>query len=87
MQSPLMHQIAIFTASGYRAHTGGCEMINHAQTIAMKGMLLHHINTFLRGDFDKIHQQAIQSVLHLIIMEVRKCSYLLVLMPFPLRIR
>lgn len=46
-------------------------MVNHTQTMAMKGMLLHHINTFLEEDFDKIHQEVIQSVLHLIIMEVR----------------
>jgi hypothetical protein len=72
MQSPLMPHIAIFTASGYRAHTSGCEMANHTQTMAMKGMLLHRINGFLEEDFDKIHEQVIQSTLHLILMEVRR---------------
>jgi hypothetical protein len=43
--------------------------------MAMKGMVLHHINTFLEEDFDKIHQQVIQCVLHLILMEVQVHPY------------
>ena len=73
MQSPLMPHIAIFTASAYRAHTAGTEMVTHTPTMAMKGILLHHISSFLEEDFDRIHEQLIQSVLHLIIMEVTKC--------------
>lgn len=70
MQSPLMPHIALFTACAYRAHTSGAEMVTHAPTMALKGRLLHHINSFLEEDFDKVHQQLIQSILHLIIIEV-----------------
>jgi hypothetical protein len=72
MQSPLMPHIAIFTASAYRAHTSGIEMVTHKPTMAMRGDLLHYINGFLEQDFDRIHQQVIQSVLHLIIIDVTK---------------
>jgi hypothetical protein len=70
MQSPLMPQIAIFTASGYRALTRGQEVTNYPETIAIKGMMLSSINEYLEQDFNKIHQEAIQSVVHLALLEV-----------------
>jgi hypothetical protein len=70
MQSPLMPQIAIFTASGYRALIRGQEVTKHPETVAIKGMLLSSINSYLRYDFDKIHEEAIQSVVHLALLEV-----------------
>ena len=71
MQSPLMPQIAIFTASAYRAHTSGCELDRATQTIALKGKIYSKINHILEQDFDKIHLQIIQSVLQLVVLEVR----------------
>ena len=70
MQSPLMPQIAIFTALAYRTHTSGCELENATQTIALKGEIYSNINHLLEQDFEKIHLQAIQSVLQLVLLEV-----------------
>jgi len=70
MQSPLMPQIAIFTASGYRALIRGQDVARCPETIAIKGMLLSSINSYLKYDFDKIYEEAIQSVVHLALLEV-----------------
>jgi hypothetical protein len=70
MQSPLMPQIAIFTASAYRALTRGQEVTQDLETIAIKGMILSSINEYLEQDFNEIYQEAIQSVLHLALLEV-----------------
>lgn len=71
MQSPLMPQIAIFTASGYRALIRGQDVMKYSETIAIKGMILSSINSYLKQDFNKICEEATHSVLHLALLEVR----------------
>jgi hypothetical protein len=70
MQSPLVPEIAVLTGSGYRAIMRGVEVSKDPETIAIKVRVLNHINEFLRQDFDKIYAQAIQTVAHLVMLEV-----------------
>ena len=70
MQSPLSPQIGILTASGFRALLRGQEVTTCQETMIIKGMVLSHINDFLKEDFEKIHHEAIQSVSQLALLEV-----------------
>jgi hypothetical protein len=71
MQSPLMPQMAIFTASGYIALIRDKDVTRYPEIIAIKGVILSSINKYLEQDFSKIYEEAVQSVLHLALLEVR----------------
>jgi hypothetical protein len=75
MQSPLVPEIAVLTGAGYRAIIRGADVSKDPETIAIRVRVLAHISEFLQQDFDKIYMQAIQTVAHLVMLEVRSRSY------------
>ena len=75
MQSPLVPEIAVLTGAGYRAIIRGADVSKDPETIAIRVRVLAHISEFLQQDFNKIYMQAIQTVAHLVMLEVRSRSY------------
>jgi hypothetical protein len=71
MQSPLVPEIAVLTGAGYRAIIRGADVSKDPETIAIRVRVLAHISEFLQQDFNKIYMQAIQTVAHLVMLEVR----------------
>jgi hypothetical protein len=71
MQSPLVPEIAVLTGAGYRAIIRGADVSTDPETIAIRVRVLAHISEFLQQDFNKIYMQAIQTVAHLVMLEVR----------------
>ena len=72
MQSPLLPKICILEAAGFQEIFRRPDVAEMRSMIHLKGEILAQINSFLREDFNKTHQEAIQSVIHLIILEVEK---------------
>ncbi len=70
MQSPLLPKIGILEAAGFQEIFRKPDLAETRRMIALKGEILAHINTFIKGDFNKTYKEAIQSVIHLVILEV-----------------
>ena len=70
MQSPLLPKIGILDAAGFQEVLYGADIAETRMTIALQGEILLHINSFVEN-FSKMYQEAIQSVLHLVILEVK----------------
>jgi hypothetical protein len=74
MQSHLRPQLAILEAAHF-LETKEWQPLDLAETrrmIALKGQIIAHINDMISKDFNKTYQEAIQAVLHLALLEVRK---------------
>ena len=70
MQSPLLPKIGILEAAGFQEIFRRPDMAETRRIILLKGEILAHINAFIKEDFDKTYQEVIQSVLHLVVLEV-----------------
>jgi hypothetical protein len=70
MQSPLLPKIGILEAAGFQEIFRRPDMAETRRMILLKGEILAHINAFIKEDFDKTYQEVIQSVLHLVVLEV-----------------
>jgi hypothetical protein len=74
MQSALVPEIAVLTGAGYRAIVRGADVSKDPETIAIRVRVLAHISKFLQQDFDKIYMEAIKTVAHLVMLEVRSIT-------------
>jgi hypothetical protein len=72
MNCPLQPKIGILEAAQFQQifwqQPGLAES---RRMIALKGEIIAQINEFISKDFDKTYQEAIQSVLHLALLDVR----------------
>ena len=74
MQPRLRPQLAILEAAHF-LETKQWQPLDLAETrrmITLKGQIIAHINDMISQDFNKTYQEAIQAVLHLALLEVRK---------------
>jgi hypothetical protein len=83
MQSPLLPKIGILEAAGFQEIFRRPDMAETRRMIALKGEILAHINAYIKEDFNKTYKEAIQSVIHLVVLEVRelKCTLIARLTP------
>jgi hypothetical protein len=72
MQSHLRPQLAILEAAHFLETKQPLDLAETRRMIALKGQIIAHINDMISKDFNKTYQEAIQAVLHLALLEVRK---------------
>jgi hypothetical protein len=70
LQSPLLPKIAILEASGFYAINRGIEVSKNEETIALRSEVLRDIKNMIEGDFEKVWQGVIQSVMHMTMIDV-----------------
>jgi hypothetical protein len=69
MQSPLLPKIGILEAARFRQLFYKPDVAETRRVIALKGEILMHVNSYVE-EFDKAYREAIQSVIHLVLLEV-----------------
>ncbi len=74
MQSHLRPQLAILEAANFleTLRWQSPDLAETRRLIALKGDIIARINDMISKDFNKSYQEAIQAVLHLALLEVRK---------------
>ena len=73
MHSPLLPKIGILEAAQFQQifwHQPG--LAESRKMIVLKGEIIAQINEFISKDFNKMYKEAIQSVLHLALLDVRR---------------
>lgn len=68
-QAPLLPKIAILEAARVRELFQPCDLAETRRLILLKGEIIARINEFITKDFNKTYQEAIQSVLHIALLE------------------
>jgi hypothetical protein len=73
MHSPLLPQIGILEAAHFLEvfRPQPADLAETRRMIVLKGEIIASINNMISKDFNKTYQEAIQSVLHLALLEVR----------------
>jgi len=75
MHSPLLPKIGILEAAQFQQiFLQQPGLAESRKMIVLKGEIIAQINEFISKDFNKTYQEAIQSVLHLALLEVRKLA-------------
>jgi hypothetical protein len=73
MHSPLLPKIGILEAAHFLEvfRPRPADLAETRRMIVLKGEIIASINDMISKDFNKTYQEAIQSVLHLALLEVR----------------
>jgi hypothetical protein len=69
INSPLLPKIAILEAAIVRELFQPCDLAENRRLILLKGEIIARINEFITKDFSKTYREAIQSVLHIALLE------------------
>jgi hypothetical protein len=69
INSPLLPKIAILEAAIIRELFQPCDLAENRRLILLKGEIIARINEFITKDFSKTYREAIQSVLHIALLE------------------